>query len=135
MKINILFAECVDYILQASKGLRYLDNKKIIHRDFKPRNLLVQGDLYNITIKVADFDGLYLIKETISATVTSYHMKGKTLSYVAPVICANHILTPSYACDVYSWPITAYEILAKVSSPWECSGKLERRNTFSRIVK
>ena len=97
----------------------YLHNKKIIHRDFNPSNLLVQGDLNNITIKVADFDGLYLMKETISATLTSYHMKGMTLSYVAPEICANQALTPSYASDVYSWAITAYEILSNVSSPWE----------------
>ena len=104
--------------MQATKGLLYLHSQNVIHRDFKPSNLLVHGDLKNITIKVADFDGLFLLKETISATVTSYHMKGMTLSYAAPEICANHIVKPTYASDIYSWAISAYEMLTNVSSPW-----------------
>ena len=75
----------LSFILQATKGVQYLHGNGVIHRDIKPANLLVLEEFNNIVVKVADFDELLSMKETINATVTSNHMKGMTLAYTALV--------------------------------------------------
>ena len=113
------FKERLNYIFQATKGLIYLHNNGVVHRDFKPSNLLVSGSLNEISVKVADFDGMLLLKETITATATSFPTKGMTLSYTAPEICSGYVKTPSKKTDIFSWAISAYEILSDLSSPWQ----------------
>ena len=66
------FKERLNYIFQATKGLIYLHNNGVVHRDFKPSNLLVSGSLNEISVKVADFDGMLLLKETITANAISF---------------------------------------------------------------
>jgi len=64
------FKESTDYLYQATEGLNYLHKNSIIHRDFKPSNLLVNGSLEKVNVKVADFDVVTKIKEKITATST-----------------------------------------------------------------
>jgi serine/threonine protein kinase len=114
-----VFKERLDYICQATKGLIYLHSQGIIHRDFKPSNLLVNGDLKNIVVKLGDFDGIFVMKDTISATITSYGMKGMTLSYVAPEICSGMEFKATKKSDIFSWAMSVYEIISSESCPWE----------------
>lgn len=51
-RILLNFAHIKSYILMTLKGLEYLHNNFILHRDLKPNNLLL--DRFNI-IKIADF--------------------------------------------------------------------------------
>ena len=67
---HFVLKERIDILLQSAGGLRYLYDNNVIHKDFKPANLLVSGSLSNITVKVADFDDIVDIKNTISATMT-----------------------------------------------------------------
>ena len=113
-----IFKERLGYIIQATHGLKFLHENGIIHKDYKPTNLLVNGTLENIIIKVADFDDMLVIKETISATVTTHQFAGVTLFYTAPEICNHTVSKPTFKSDIFSWAITAYEILTNVASPW-----------------
>ena len=45
--------------MQASLGLKVLHDTKIIHKDFKPSNLLVSGMTDNKKVKLSDFDDLF----------------------------------------------------------------------------
>ena len=111
------FFERINYIYQATVGLQYLHDKNIVHRDYKPTNLLVTGPVSNITIKVADFDSVVTVKETIMATTTSNIFNGMTLSYTAPEILLER-QRPSIESDLYSWAITSYEVIGFGSSAW-----------------
>ena len=58
---SFIFKERKEIVLQAAKGLQYLHNNGIIHRDFKPGNLLVKEVAKTIVVKVLDFDDLYVL--------------------------------------------------------------------------
>eukprot|EP00835_Amoeboradix_gromovi_P005169 NODE_461_length_8173_cov_0.353604.p3 type:complete len:286 gc:universal NODE_461_length_8173_cov_0.353604:2844-1987(-) len=54
------------YLAQINEGLKYLHNKKIIHRDVKPHNILFVDD-YKLRVKLADF-GLSTFNTNFSNT-------------------------------------------------------------------
>lgn len=70
------------YFVQLANGLRYLDKHNIVHRDFKPKNILLTGGRH--FLKIADF-GLAKILNQESLCDT---MCGSPL-YMAPEIMRN----------------------------------------------
>ncbi|XP_065654902.1 probable serine/threonine-protein kinase DDB_G0272254 [Hydra vulgaris] len=111
--------ERLDIIKQATLGLKTLHHFGIVHRDFKPSNLLVTGTLNKLCVKLTDFDDLSLIQETIHATLTNKpFLLGMTLAYTAPEICKQEVKSPSFKSDIYSWSMSAYEVLSGYESPW-----------------
>nr|XP_047145638.1 putative serine/threonine-protein kinase [Hydra vulgaris] len=99
--------------------LKTLHDFGIVHRDFKPSNLLVTGTLSKLCVKLTDFDDLSLIQETVNATLTNkVFLFGMTLAYTAPEICKQEVKSPSFKSDIYSWSMSAYEVLSGYESPW-----------------
>ena len=55
LKKHLTEIEVQCYIFQLIQGLNYIHNKKLIHCDLKPSNLLLDEKFGEIELKIADF--------------------------------------------------------------------------------
>ena len=85
-------------------GLAYVHLQKVIHRDIKPRNILMFGPSDDMIPKIADF-GVSKLVETAVATLTRV---GEEL-YMAPEVrlYGKH---SGYPADIYSLAMTLFEL-------------------------
>lgn len=114
--------ECRYYIHQILEGVRYLHDKRIIHRDLKLGNLFLNDDL---NVKIGDF-GL--------ATRVEYDGERKktlcgTPNYIAPEILSKK--GHSYEVDIWSIGCVMYTLLAG-QPPFETK---TLKDTYSKIRK
>ena len=90
---------------QLIEGLKYIHHKKIVHRDIKLDNILI--DLTN-TIKICDFG----VSRRISGDEVMHEHCG-TPAYIAPEIFENLGYT-GFQCDIWSAGVTLYYILGGI---------------------
>ena len=90
--------ERVDLLQQTLQALAYLHRRRILHRDVKPENVLVDGD----SVRVLDF-GLATGQEQDASS-------GGTLAYLAPEVLDGYVATEK--SDLYAVGVIAYEIFA-----------------------
>eukprot|EP01105_Mastigella_eilhardi_P001538 TRINITY_DN11839_c1_g1_i1.p1 TRINITY_DN11839_c1_g1~~TRINITY_DN11839_c1_g1_i1.p1 ORF type:complete len:966 (-),score=186.81 TRINITY_DN11839_c1_g1_i1:155-3052(-) len=103
---NTLKVKCA---LDCSKGLCFIHNSGIIHRDMKPDNLLMASldPLSPVCCKITDFG---TTRDINANDATQYYTKGVgTLSYQAPEILSSGKYSQS--ADVYSFAIVVYFLL------------------------
>lgn len=89
---------------ESASGIFYLHSVGIIHRDIKPKNILVGGN--GNSAKVADY-GISRIA-TLEQTMTAVG----TLVFQAPEISRGERY--SFKADVYSFALTTYAICDRV---------------------
>ncbi|KAI4350706.1 hypothetical protein L6164_005136 [Bauhinia variegata] len=91
----------VQLALDLARGLSYLHSKKIVHRDVKTENMLLDKTR---TLKIADF-GVARIEAS-----NPHDMTGETgtLGYMAPEVLNGNPYNRK--CDVYSFGICLWEI-------------------------
>ena len=112
--------EAVRLILQALEGLQHLHEKRMIHRDLKPMNLMVtpvtKADTLSGTLKILDIGlGRELFDESSPAT-QDLHLTGEgallgTPDYLAPEQARDARATDIRA-DIYSLGCALYHLLA-----------------------
>ncbi|KAL3644894.1 serine threonine-protein kinase [Castilleja foliolosa] len=98
---KLAFKVVVQLALDLARGLSYLHSKKIVHRDVKTENMLLQTDK---TLKIADF-GVARIEAQNPRDVTG---NTGTLGYMAPEVLDGKPYNRK--CDVYSFGISLWEI-------------------------
>jgi serine/threonine protein kinase len=100
-----IFAQCSD-------GLGHAHSRGIIHRDFKPSNVILVNDAEGkVQAKIVDF-GIVKILRRAGEAVPDLTVRGEifgTPTYMSPEQCAGLPLTT--ASDIYSWGISLYETL------------------------
>ena len=74
---NIDIERVKSIMFQILKGMDFLHSKKILHRDLKPQNILIDNDL---KVKIADFG----LSRTYSIPIKAYTREVLTLWYRAP---------------------------------------------------
>ena len=88
-----------DFLIQVCEALRYAHERKIIHRDINPTNIIVQQ---NGRLKILDF-GL------VCPVGTEDFSNAGTAYYMAPEQIQGEPVDPR--TDVYALGITAYEMV------------------------
>lgn len=104
------------YVRQIADALQYIHNQKLIHRDIKPRNLLVGS---KSEILLSDF-GVALM--ALSSRHQSIQDMAGTITYMAPEQIQGK---PRLASDQYALGVVIYE--------WLC-GELPFQGAFSEIA-
>ncbi|KAH8277325.1 hypothetical protein KR026_009115, partial [Drosophila bipectinata] len=103
-KPSYTLSHSLNWALQMAQGIAHMHAmtpKAVVHRDVKPRNALL-GNKGQI-LKICDFGTV--VDLTISMTVDV-----GTCRYKAPEVYEEHY---TEKCDVYSWAISVWEILAR----------------------
>ncbi|TVU01149.1 hypothetical protein EJB05_53396 [Eragrostis curvula] len=98
---KLAFKVVVQIALDLARGLSYLHSKKIVHRDVKTENMLLDKTR---TVKIADF-GVARVEASNPSDMTG---ETGTLGYMAPEVLNGHPYNRK--CDVYSFGICLWEV-------------------------
>jgi len=111
----------LELLLHIAKGMRFLHQSNIIHRDLKAENVLI--DAAGVC-KIADFG--------VSTTKGNTRMTNVvgTQVYMAPEVVLNEFYDER--CDVFSFAILMFEVLVETINPY---GKNESMNIHLSVSK
>ncbi|GMQ10265.1 hypothetical protein CsSME_00053336 [Camellia sinensis var. sinensis] len=98
---KLAFKVVVQMALDLSRGLSYLHSQKIVHRDVKTENMLLDKTR---TVKIADF-GVARVEASNPSDMTG---ETGTLGYMAPEVLNGSPYNRK--CDVYSFGICLWEM-------------------------
>ena len=91
------------WAIQAAKGIKYLQDKKILHRDIKSINLLIDSD---DNLKICDFG----IARNLTSTKTTRSSKG-TIAYLPPEafsFTSDPMMSPK--ADIFAFGIILWQL-------------------------
>ena len=83
-------------------GLEYVHSQKVIHRDIKPRNILMFGPKDDMIPKIADFGAAKIIERTTK------NSKVGDYTYMAPEVA--QYCRYGFAADIFSLAVTMFEM-------------------------
>lgn len=111
IKSPVAFDDAIHIIKSLCKALVYLHDQNVVHRDVKPSNIFVRGDL---EVVVADFG---LMKDVTAATeITGENTRLGTPSYMAPEQFKGNRIDAR--TDIYQMGIVFYKLLTGIT-PFE----------------
>ncbi len=100
---DLNMAQMLDIITRLCRGLDYLHQNRVVHRDIKPHNFLISRDLQKV--KIVDFG---LSKSDASWRTRRLRETGGTRKYMSPEQLANGSLDAR--SDIFSFGIVMYEL-------------------------
>lgn len=95
---------------QLAAGLAAIHGHAIIHRDFKPDNVMVCGADTELRAVICDFGIARLLVQHNGLVTTAMGARMGTPDYMAPEVL--NARSPSTASDVFSFGLVLYEMLA-----------------------
>ncbi|CAD8104693.1 unnamed protein product [Paramecium sonneborni] len=125
-KTELTTEKVLSILLQVSRGILALHEKKIIHRDIKPANILIKDGIY----KLADF-GFALIEDQIESIIKRFNVG--TPMYMAPEISQTNQYS-DYS-DIWALGIMFYEMLFKCIPPYRQDIKTFHEDILKKCQK
>ncbi|MDX2096826.1 MAG: AAA family ATPase [Leptolyngbyaceae cyanobacterium bins.59] len=98
----------LEIAIQICKALEVAHQKKIIHRDIKPKNILM--NVLTKAVKLIDFSISSYLSQDHASTHPSTQLEG-TLAYISPEQTGRMSRRVDYRSDLYSLGATFYELL------------------------
>lgn len=102
---SISLEEALNILIQAAQGLRAIHEHSIIHRDFKPGNLLLMP---SGSLKITDFG----VARPYSSELTNHDEVLGSVPYMAPEVWTGGEI--GVEADLYSFGVVAYELLTGI---------------------
>ena len=90
-------------IFNVLEGLKHAHEKGVIHRDLKPQNILLTGDM---TPKITDWG----LSKVVADSKKSSSMMGHTPLYAAPEQLSKKFGIPDHRTDIYQMGVIFYEL-------------------------
>jgi PAS domain S-box-containing protein len=118
---NALLCEFVEIAIQITDILTGLYNHRVIHKDIKPANILINPNTKQV--KLIDFSIASLVPEKTSILISPDILEG-TLAYISPEQTGRINGGVDYRSDYYSLGITLFELLTG-RLPFECDDAME----------
>jgi len=107
-KNTIDIKQMLDFSIKIVKILQEIHKKKIIHKDIKPHNILLNPQTNSI--RIIDFSSsTQLTKENISLSTISETLEG-SINYISPEQTGRMNRFVDYRTDFYSLGVTFYEM-------------------------
>ena len=113
--------EFLEIAIQLAKTLEKLHDNKIIHKDIKPHNIIIDSNTGKV--KLAGF-GIASRLSRENQTVSSASLLEGTLAYISPEQTGRMNRTIDYRTDFYSLGVTFYELLTG-QLPFQATDPLE----------
>ncbi len=121
--------EQVDIIAGILKGVSFLHEHQVIHRDMKAENVLLERENGIWTPKITDF-GLSRVVDTTDAVYNS--SIGYTYNYAAPEQIQNRLIQKNV--DLWSVGVLIYRIVAN-RLPFDTDAKTDRKTAQTEISR
>ncbi len=105
---SLPLAEFLEIMIQLTEIINYLHQNRVIHKDIKPANILINPD--NKQVKLIDFSISSLLPRETQEIQNPNILEG-TLPYISPEQTGRMNRGIDYRSDFYSLGITCYQLL------------------------
>ena len=105
---SIDLALCLNIMVQVSQAIVQLHNQKIIHKNIKSANIIINSQTNQI--KLTDFSIASQMGSETTRIITPNQLEG-TLAYISPEQTGRMNRPIDYRTDFYSLGVTLYELL------------------------
>jgi len=102
---------CLQIAIQLADILQELDRNRVIHKDIKPANILIQPETQEV--KLIDFSIASLLPRE-AQDIKNFNVLEGTLAYISPEQTGRMNRGIDYRSDFYSLGVTLYQLLTGV---------------------
>ncbi|KAG0600836.1 hypothetical protein M758_11G064500 [Ceratodon purpureus] len=123
------FPEALQIVAQIAKGIRHLHDHDIYHGDLKPNNVLIDGEIDPMSVKLADFG---LVKTKRRTTLVSQRtLCSHMIAWRAPEIVEDYISSMSDDLDYLGVELDIQDSSSVLHDKVRTKVSMEKADTYS----